>query len=86
MDRSPKHESSILWVLAVLIALIGCATSGCSSAPVSTARLPPIPSHSDTNTYPAGSIAPSVGEVSTQITDNPSIRGTGTTDRPTARR
>ena len=81
------NESAILWVMAVLIAAVGLATSGCTTAPTNTARLPPIPSHSDTNLFPAGTIAPTSSEVSPAISDNTSIKGTGTTTvEPRARR
>lgn len=80
------NDLSILWVAAVLVAVIGLATPGCASTQVASAKLPPIPSHSDTNTFHSGSIGSSVGEVSPALTDNPSIRGSGTTGQPSVRR
>ena len=78
------EELSLLWVAAVLLAVAGMG--GCASAPAgSTASLPPVPSASDTNRFTTGAAVSSSTEVG-RTTDNPSIRGDGTTGSPTATR
>jgi hypothetical protein len=79
------EDLSLLWVAAVLIAVLGL--EGCASSPPgSFSTLPPVPSASDTNRFTPGAAVSSSAESSSKTTDNPSIRGDGTTGAPTANR
>jgi hypothetical protein len=81
------EESSILWVAAVLIAIVACSSplTGCSSQPLGPASGPPIASPSDTNIFPSGSLSSDASEVSKRPTDLPSANAKGTTGPNTSR-
>ena len=78
------EDLSLLWVAAVLIAVLGL--EGCASPPGSFSQLPPVPSASDTNRFTPGASVSSSSESSSKTSDNPSIRGDGTTGLPSATR
>lgn len=72
------EDLSILWVAAVLIAIVGL--EGCASPTRGDfSSLPPVPSASDTNRIPAGASTSSSSEVSTKQSDIPSANAIGTT-------
>ena len=81
------EDSSILWVAAVLIAIVGCSSplSGCSSQPIGSFSGAPIASPSDTNIFPSGAISSSASEVSKHPTDLPSANARDTTGPNTPR-
>jgi hypothetical protein len=79
------EDLSLLWVAGVLIAVLGL--EGCALSPPGTmSQLPPVPSASDTNRFSTSSAVSSSTEVSGKTSDNPSIRGDGTTGAATATR
>jgi hypothetical protein len=76
------EDLSILWVAAVLIAVVGCSSplTGCTSQPsFMSAANPPIASPSDTNLFPSGALGSSASEVSKNQSDNPAVNAAGTT-------
>ena len=75
------EDLSILWVAAVLTAVVGCSSplSGCSSQPGLISSNPPIASPSDTNIYSSGEITSSASEVAKAQSANPALNGKGTT-------
>lgn len=81
------EDSSILWVAAVLIAVVACGSplAGCSSPQGMASSGPPIASPSDTNIYSSGEITSSASEVSKAQSANPALNGKGTTG-PAAKR
>jgi hypothetical protein len=78
-------DLSVLWVIAVLVALIGVGTSGCSSQNVRMSNAP-IPSASDTNRFPAGTIGTDANDMSRSPMDIPSVNPDGTTGSLRSRR
>jgi hypothetical protein len=82
------EDLSILWVAAVLIAVVACSSplAGCSSQqPLMSSSGPPIASPSDTNIYSSGEITSSASEVAKAQSANPALNGKGTTG-PTTKR
>ena len=76
------EDLSILWVAAVLIAIVSCASplTGCTTQqPMMSASNPPIASPSDTNIYSSGEISSSASEVAKAQSANPAVNGKGTT-------
>jgi hypothetical protein len=80
-----NEDSSILWVVAALVAVLGFSTPGCTSNPAQMSNAP-IPSPSDTNVFHSGALSSDASDVSKTPTDIPSMNGTGTTGSLRSRR
>lgn len=66
-------------------AFLTVVLSGCAASPADRA-LPPIPSASNTNLFSPGATVSDASEMSVHPTDNPSIKGSGTSNATASRK